>query len=85
MKKNSLGDPRVQLQEIRGVNGFRSQPFGEIHLHGYEIICDATGVVSGPLNLTMDPSIKLQKALYQNISFVYWWAGFVLHVASKGR
>ena len=32
----------------------------------------------------MDPSFNLQRGLYENISFVYGRAGFVLHVASKG-
>lgn len=32
----------------------------------------------------MELSINLQRDLYQNISFVYGCAGFVLHVASKG-
>lgn len=33
----------------------------------------------------LNPSINLTEAAeYQNISFVWWCAGFVLHVASKG-
>lgn len=47
-------------------------------------LSDASGVIRGPLKSTMDPSVNLQRDLYQNISFVYGLAGFVLHVASKG-
>lgn len=36
------------------------------------------------LKTTMEHSISLPKGLYQNISFVYRCASFVLHMASKG-
>lgn len=38
----------------------------------------------GGIQSTTDPSTNLQRGLYENISFVYGRAGFVLHVASMG-
>lgn len=43
------------------------------------VMCQDWGVQS-----TTDPSTNLQRGLYENISFVYGRAGFVLHVASMG-